>query len=216
MELILTGTLVTPKLDLEKSYILEDVLAPKGIQYPKLGVTLYHGFTTSTTSMAHAFKKAVLKGMEIHAVSIELDVERSESLCSLEELPERSVLNVTKMKKELGHFLKEKWTGYLKEVPGAWTDAVERGHVNSAGELKINGFVASIGEHPHLLDRLWQLPEMNHLSVILYTVIEDGQIANRATMFRRDKVTMDETGVLPNISVARYPEVDIQLPDFIK
>lgn len=216
MELILTGTLVTQKLDVEKSYILEDVLAPKGIKYPTLGVTLYHGFTTTTTSMAHAFKKAVIKGMEIHAVSVELDVERSESLCSLEDLPSRSVLNVTKMKKDLSHFLKEKWTSYLKMLPGAWTDAVERGHVNGSNELKVNGFVASIGEHPYLLDSLWQLPEMNHLSVILYTVIEDGQIANRATMFRRDRVTFDETGELPNIAVARYPEVDISLPGFIK
>jgi len=215
MELILTGTLVTKKLDLEKSYVLENVLAPKGIKYPVLGVTLYHGFTTSTTSMANAFKKAVAQGNEIHAVSIELDVERSESLCSLSDIKERSVLNVTKMKKDLSHFLKDKWTTYLKLIPGAWTDAVERGYVNGSNELKINGFIASIGEHPYLLDSLWQLPELNHLSVFLYTVIEDGQIANRATMFRRDKITMDETGVLPNIVVARYPEVDIRLPDVV-
>ncbi|MBO1897635.1 hypothetical protein HNW13_018010 [Shewanella sp. BF02_Schw] len=215
MELILTGTLLTKKLDPEISYVLENVLAPKGIKYPTLGVTLYHGFTTSTTSMAHAFKKAVSQGLEIHAVSLELSVERSESLCSLEDIGERSVLNVTKMKKDLSHYLKDQWTSYLKLIPGAWTDAVERGHVNSSNELKINGFIASIGEHPYLLDSIWQLPELKHLSVILYTVIEDGQIANRATMFRRDRITMDETGVLPNIVVARYPEVDIQLPSYI-
>ena len=98
MELILTGTLLTKKLDPEKSYVLENVLAPKGIKYTTLGVTLYHGFTTSTTSMAHAFKKAVSQGMEIHAVSLQLNVERSESLCSLDDIHERSVLNVTKMK----------------------------------------------------------------------------------------------------------------------
>jgi hypothetical protein len=216
MELILTGTLITKKIDAEKSYVLGDVLAPKGIEYPKLGVTLYHGFTTSTTSMAHAFKRAVAQGLEIHAVSIMLEVDKREIICDLEDLKERTVLNVVKMKSDLTNYIKAKWTEYLKATPHAWADAIERNHVNKQKELKVNGFITSIGEHPHLLDKLWSLPEFNHLSVIIYSVVEDGQIASRATLFRRGKIKMDDTGVLPQIQVARYPDVDICLPEYIQ
>lgn len=217
MALMLTSAVFVDKLLEDSSYELEDVIAPNNIKYPQLGITSYYGFSSSTTSLAHAFKHAVSIGMQLHGVTLTFDFdEEIYTAFGLEELPSRKVFCLDKMKSDLGEVVRHHWKTFLMENPEDWEDAIKKGYTDARGALQSQGFSNAVAEKPYLLDKLWSLPEFNHLHIIIYSVLEDGALSNRATIFRRGNLKYDKYGVIPEIQIARYPNIEIDLPSKIQ
>lgn len=210
MELLLTSTLFVEKLDENMSYELGDVLAPDGITYPEAGVTTYYGFSSSTNSLANAFKYAVSVGLELHSVALMFTFDEEINVgFGLDELPNRKVLSIDKVKGDLGDKIKEIWRGFLMDIPGAWEECIKKGYTDSRGNFQLQGFTNAVADRPYLLSKLWELPEFNHLHIIIYGVLEDGVLSNRATVFRRGNLNYDKNGVIPEIKITRFPHIDI-------
>jgi hypothetical protein len=210
MELMLTSTLLVDKILPEGTYELENVIATGGVKYPELGVTAYYGFTSSTTSLAHAFKHAVSINQELHGVTLSFSFDEDVNVAfDLEELPSRKVLSIDKLKSDLGERVRGYWKNFLIEIPGAWEDVIQSGYTDARGNFQVQGFTNAVAERPYLLDKLWSLPEFNHLHIIIYSVLEAGSLSNRATIFRRGNLNTDEYGIVPEIKISRYPSVGI-------
>jgi hypothetical protein len=210
MELMLTSTLLVDKILPESSYELENVIAIGGVKYPEKGVTTYYGFTSSTTSLAHAFKHAVSINQELHGVTLSFTFDEDVNIAlGLEDLSMRKVLSIDKLKSDLGEQVRGHWKNFLMEIPGAWEDAIKSGYTDARGNFQVQGFTNAVAERPYLLDKLWSLPEFNHLHIILYSVLEAGGLSNRATVFRRGNLNTDEYGLVPEIRISRYPSVGI-------
>ncbi len=216
MKLVVSGTVLTKKIDPNADYELDNVLAPAGIEYPSQAVTLYYGVASTTQSIAYAFKYALAVHLQLHPVVVEMEVASDKVTCSLAELPSREVLTISKMESDLVSIVRTLCTGFLKDIPGAWDRAQQLGMVDTQtprkGELKVSGLSDAISMYPFILDRLWSDERFNHLSVIIFTVNEDGKMSNRAAVFRKGILKYDEDGVLPMITVSGYPQVEIDFP----
>lgn len=219
MKLVVSGTILTKRIDPNSDYELDNVLAPAGIEYPSQAVTLYYGVASTTQSIAYAFNYSLALHMQLHPVIVEMEVESDKVTCSLEELPTRELLTISKMESDLMSLVKSLCTDFLKQVPGAWARLEQFGQVETQGarkgELKVSGLAEAISMYPFILDQLWNDERFNHLSVIIYTINEDGKMSNRASVFRKGILKYDEDGVLPLITVSGFPEVEIDFPAHI-
>lgn len=218
MELLLTSTLLVNQIVPDSSYEIGNVIAPQGVKYPEKGVTTYYGFSSSTTSLAHAFKHAVSVNLQLHGVTISFSFdEEMNSAYGLNELPSRKVLFIDKLKSDLSDLIRGYWKSFLLEIPGAWEEAIKSGYTDARGVIRVQGFSNAVAERPYLLDKLWSMPEFNHLHIIIYSVLEAGVLSNRATIFRRGNLNHDEYGIVPEIKIARYPSIavdfNLKLPE---